>query len=102
MVYDRLSYREPDCAESFRYVATGMRASHMQHRRRRFVLLDARDQRIGITPCGCRLQTRSHGGGGGCIADSIARYGLGPIGGDISRNPVSRGENQCLDAIEAW
>ena len=102
MVDDRLGHRDPDCGKSFRDIATGMRAPHMQHRRRRLVLLDARDQRIGITPRGCRLQTRSDGSPGGCITDGVTGEGPWSIGGDIGRNTIGRGKDQGPDAFKAW
>lgn len=102
MVDDRLGHGEPACAQSFRDVTPGMSAPHMQHRSGRFILLDAFNQRIGVTPCGCRLQTCGNGGPGGCVTNSVTGKGLGPVGRDIGHNTIGRGEDQGPDAVEAW
>lgn len=102
MINDRLSHRKPERAQPFRDIATRMRAPHMQHGDSRIILLDARDQSIGITPRRYCLQACGGGGARGCITDGVTGYRPGSIGRDIGRNPVGRGENQGPDAFEAW
>lgn len=102
MIDDRMGHRNPDCAKSFRDVATGMRAPHMQHGDSRIILLDARNQGIGIASRRCCLQARGHGGACRCITDGVTGKGLGSMCRDIGRNAIGRGEDQCPDVLKAW